>query len=222
MRVNKPVLFFLLILVFSCASETQKEIPQNVPAKGKEHLLLLCNGVKKSYADTVYHHLQNAFGVPVKTLSLPELPVRLHSSIHKDRYRADSILRFLENKYAGQALKVILFTHYDISTTKYSNFAERKIKEPENRYRDWAIFGLGSCLGYTCVVSDRRLWAHKAKETTYLRRVKNIAVHEVGHTFGLPHCPEPECVMNDANETILTIDRSTGMFCEKCKLQLGL
>ena len=126
----------------------------------------------------------------------------------------------MKRTYENRALKVIMLTQHDISTTKYSNFEEKIVKSPEYRYKDWAIFGLGSCPGYCCVVSVKRLWARKAGEKTFLKRAQNIAVHEVGHTFGLPHCPEPKCVMNDANETILTVDRSTGSFCSKCALFL--
>jgi len=43
-----------------------------------------------------------------------------------------------------------------------------------------------------------------------------ISTHEVGHVLGLPHCPTPKCVMNDANESIKTIDKSTGDLCDKC------
>lgn len=211
-------LLMLVFLFLSCETKkTTRTIKHAlVPQAHRQILLVYSNQIPQKYIDTVHLHLQKAFGLEVELKFTPELPNGLQSTVHKDRYRADSILRYLRSTYHGKAMKVLLLTHHDISTTKYSNFQEKKIKQPEHRYKDWAIFGLGSCPGYCCVVSVKRLWARQANEKTFLNRLKNISVHELGHTFGLPHCPVPHCVMNDANETIRTVDQSTGTFCTKC------
>jgi len=218
-------LFYLVcfsILFFSCNSETArpKTASKFIPPLEKRVLLVYSPHIAQKHIDTVCSHLEKAFNLDVELKKSPNLPKTLMSSIHTDRYRADSILRYLRKTYDGEATKVLLLTHHDISTTKYSNFRERKIKEPELRYKDWAIFGLGSCPGYCCVVSVKRMWARQATEKTFVNRLKNITVHELGHTFGLPHCPVPHCVMNDANETILTVDHSTGTFCASCMQRL--
>jgi archaemetzincin len=211
-------LLLLVFLLFSCETKNPSKTIKHtlVPQAHRQILLVYSNQIPKKYIDTVHLHLQKAFGLEVELNLSPDLPKGLQSTVHQDRYRADSILRYLRSTYRGEAMKVLLLTHHDISTTKYSNFQEKKIKQPEHRYKDWAIFGLGSCPGYCCVVSVKRLWARKANEKTFLNRLKNITVHELGHTFGLPHCPVLHCVMNDANETIKTVDQSTGTFCAKC------
>ena len=43
--------------------------------------------------------------------------------------------------------------------------------------------------------------------------------HELGHNFGLPHCPNKSCIMRDA-EGGNHFDEMTG-FCKKCKLKFA-
>lgn len=217
----------LVMLLASCgAGESTKKTERTyipfIPHEKQKILLVCSDKVAKKYSDTVELHLEKAFGLEVEQVKSAALPKTLLSQVNKDRYRADSILRYMRRTYSGKALKVIMLTHHDISTTKYSDFKHKVIKKPAYRYKDWAIFGLGSCPGECCVVSVKRLWARRGGEKTFLNRLKNISVHEVGHTYGLPHCAELRCVMNDANETILTVDRSTGLFCEKCRSALFL
>jgi len=56
---------------------------------------------------------------------------------------------------------------------------------------------------------------NKATNTKLLERTIKEAVHELGHTFGLKHCREKECVMNfSLNE--YDIDDKTQFFCKEC------
>ena len=47
-----------------------------------------------------------------------------------------------------------------------------------------------------------------------LRAMKE-ALHELGHTFGLVHCPVPSCIMTLAND-IQHVDRKNIEFCGGC------
>ncbi|WP_071884242.1 hypothetical protein [Niastella koreensis] len=47
-----------------------------------------------------------------------------------------------------------------------------------------------------------------------------IVIHELGHNQGLPHCPTKNCIMNDANERIQTVDQSANTYCSVCKGKL--
>jgi archaemetzincin len=53
-------------------------------------------------------------------------------------------------------------------------------------------------------------------------RVATTAVHEIGHTFGLPHCDEHEahCVMLDAEGGIENTDTSSGTLGPGCSTKL--
>lgn len=53
----------------------------------------------------------------------------------------------------------------------------------------------------------------------FQRRVLTEAVHELGHTFGLGHCPHPHCVMYFSN-TLIDTDRKGPKFCSTCRHQI--
>ena len=55
----------------------------------------------------------------------------------------------------------------------------------------------------------------------FFERIKKVCVHELGHNFGLPHCPTITCVMEDAKETIKTIDNEELRLCEKCLAKIS-
>ena len=122
------------------------------------------------------------------------------------RYRADRLLDHLETLAppgAPNTTKILGLTDVGISTTK----------EP---YDDWGIVGLGALDDRSCVISSYRL-RKKAKPAKLRFRVTTTALHEVGHTFGLPHCTEPRCVMLDAEGGITNTDTSSGEFGPACR-----
>jgi archaemetzincin len=52
-------------------------------------------------------------------------------------------------------------------------------------------------------------------------RFRKVVIHEFGHNWGLPHCPDKTCVMTDAVESVKTIDNAKLALCEKCNKRLG-
>lgn len=53
----------------------------------------------------------------------------------------------------------------------------------------------------------------------FFRRVLTEAVHELGHTYGLPHCNNQYCVMFFSN-SLRDTDRKSYEFCPKCRSYL--
>jgi archaemetzincin len=113
----------------------------------------------------------------------------------RNRYRADTLLNYLES-HSPEDHVTIGLTSKDISCTV------------EN-YPDWGIIGYGYCPGGACVVSTYRLSKRNTSEQLF-----KAAIHELGHTQGLGHCPDETCFMRDAegkNTTDEEID-----FCPQC------
>lgn len=128
----------------------------------------------------------------------------------RSRYRADQLLDFLEMDLTldFDCVKIVGLTNKDISFTKGDIY-------------DWGIFGLGSLDGKTCVISTYRLGAGKADAALKIQRLIKVINHEIGHTFGMEHCPVNDCLMQDAQGSIKTVDQESGAFCEACRKQLG-
>ncbi len=145
-------------------------------------------------AKTVY---QKVKAIYPSTFLNPAIAFPKHSFYKpRNRYRADSIISYLRTKAIKEAVLIGL-TNKDISATK-------------NGIKDWGVMGLGYCPGSACVVSTYRLSKNKRSSQFY-----KIAIHELGHTQGLKHCPVNTCFMRDAEGGNPT-DEETG-FCTSCK-----
>ncbi len=114
----------------------------------------------------------------------------------RGRYKADSLLKFLSALARPNEI-VIGLTVKDISTRN-------------GTISDWGVMGLGTSPGNSCVVSTFRLNLTKGKNQLF-----KVAIHELGHTFGLPHCPDPACYMRDAKGGNPTDEEKD--FCVNCK-----
>ncbi len=128
-----------------------------------------------------------------------KLTIQLPQSAYykeRNRYRADSLIIFL-NKQTPKQHVTIGLTSKDISINKNNN-------------KDWGIMGLGFCPGKACIASTYRLSKENKQSQFY-----KVAIHELGHTQGLPHCPIDSCFMQDAEGGNPTNKETC--FCEKCK-----
>lgn len=81
------------------------------------------------------------------------------------------------------------------------------------------VFGLADARGRAAVISVHRLRAGGDARVFHERVVKE-AVHELGHTTGLGHCPDPRCVMHFSN-TLADSDRKAAELCARCRSKRG-
>ena len=164
--------------------------------------------VKAEDVAAVKAGITELYAVSVEVLPEKPLPKSAYYA-PRDRYKADLILEVLEFEAHADITKVIALTASDISTKKDEN-------------PDWGIFGLGRLGGKSCVVSTFRLRAGKANDEQFRQRLVKVVNHELGHTFGLPHCPTAACLMRDAGGKIATVDGETGKPCAACTVQLPM
>jgi archaemetzincin len=52
-------------------------------------------------------------------------------------------------------------------------------------------------------------------------RIQREAIHELGHTLGLQHCPRSFCVMHFSN-SIFEVDKKQSLFCDQCYLNAAV
>ena len=77
------------------------------------------------------------------------------------------------------------------------------------------VFGIAEMAGRAALISLHRL-REAANQMTYRERTLKEAIHELGHSLGLPHCPDPKCVMHFSN-SLSDTDYKSETFCAKCR-----
>ncbi len=82
------------------------------------------------------------------------------------------------------------------------------------------VFGLAQVGGRVALVSLARLrqeyYGLPANPDVVRTRLVKEVLHELGHTFGLVHCPDVRCVMSVAN-TVQHVDQKSSEFCGGCR-----
>lgn len=185
------ILLFLL-LIFSC-SEKQK-LGEKKEKTAVTILIQPFRDIKSESVEKVVTEIKKVYP-NIKVLEAIDFPENTYYK-ERNRYRADSIIKFLNGR-TKDGFVTIGLTSKDISATR-------------GKIKDFGIMGLGYRPGKACVASMFRLSKENTDEQFY-----KIAIHELGHTQGLPHCPEKMCFMRDAEGKNPTNEETD--FCKKCK-----
>jgi archaemetzincin len=124
----------------------------------------------------------------------------------RKRYISDSLLGFLNKRGRTDEEFIAGITTKDISTQK-------------GNIRNYGIMGQGLCPGNVCIISTHRLARTKEQYAHINARLLKVVIHELGHNFGLPHCPNQSCIMVDAEgKDKLPQEKD---LCPKCRSYLS-
>lgn len=189
------VIIWSILSIFAC---THKKSEINHLSKSEENKVTIIiqpfDEFSKNETNTIASELKKVYSKIIINKNIP-FPSNSINPTGK-RYLADSLIKFL-SKQAPKNTLIIGLTNKDISTQK-------------GEIKDWGVFGLGYCPGKSCVASNYRLKGKNRNDKLF-----KVAIHELGHTQGLPHCPEKTCLMRDAKgKDVLDEEKE---FCNKCK-----
>lgn len=146
--------------------------------------------------------LQAFYPIEVHVLDCEELPKEAYYPPRR-RYRAERLLVYLNQRMPKDGWRILGLTDADISTTK-------------DDVVDWGVMGLGELPGTATVISSYRCRKKARGPAHAMLRLAKVAVHEIGHTLGLDHCPTVGCLMEDAKGKVVTCDRERD-FCPRCR-----
>ena len=206
-----PIVKTLRYLFFGTFAIAFVMFPVQMPARGAEpHQSIAIQPLGKldpRLIESVRKQLVGQYNADVTVCREQNLPKAAYYP-PRGRYRAEKLLSYLKT-IDTKSTKVLGLTTVDISTTK-------------DKYVDWGILGLGEVGGRTCVVSTFRMRGSKqnASNALFRERFAKVVSHELGHTYGLQHCPVKGCLMEDCKGTVKTVDQEHG-FCAKCKEHLS-
>lgn len=200
---------FLFVLA-ACGSDgqgNQSKAPKKVVKKVVKELtvpgtisIYRCSDFPVSKAQRLEKKLKSYFPEVVLKEQVLSLPAK-HYNKERNRYLGTGLFEELSKHRNKDAV---------IGLTNYIIFKPNEISQT------YGIMGVSPVGTYKCVVSSKI--PSSGKEQSDDNFVK-LALHELGHAFGLNHCPDQHCYMVDA-EHKMKFPQTTG-FCESCKTKLN-
>ena len=157
--------------------------------------------------ERVREQVEVAFGMPTSLRTVNGPPADTLDPRREQR-SSTKILRWILERVPSGPLRVVGVTDADLFIPVLT-----------------FVFGEAQLGGRAAVVSTARLketYDHRPAPPGLLAsRLLKECLHELGHTFGLVHCPDVGCVMSRSN-SILDVDRKRAGFCRDCRQRLRI
>lgn len=199
------LLIISCLLLLSCKTKrAENAAPANktgTQATNHSVALLPFKGIDSTVVLEIRKGIASRLQVEVTVLKEVALPASAFY-VPRQRYVADSLLAFLRRHKHDRYEKIIGITSKDIATRK-------------GEHPNFGVMGLGNCPGPACVISSFRVGKGMRSRKHFLDRMVVLALHELGHTYSLPHCPDTACLMKDAEGKMNLDDGQT--YCQSCR-----
>lgn len=194
------ILFFAGISFQNVSRAEQLEMKNNI-------YLVPVGKIEGWVLEALQEHLEKEFKCKVEVSEGMEIPREAYNR-RRNQYRSTNILKKIHSFLkAAQKEKVLAICNEDL----YVNGLNY-------------VFGQAELRGRYAIISLARLhqsfYRLPEEKTLFLERAIKEAVHELGHVYGLRHCPNPECVMHFSN-SLADTDRKSSSFCRNCQAILG-
>ncbi len=170
---------------------------------------------KKNIFDPLTSHLASIFHASITIITDPPQLDSFRASFneHRKQLNSDKLLRWLETSIVNH------IKSYDGGKTIILGICDFDAYSSGLNF----VFGQASLGGGVAVIYLPRLrqefYGLGANTSIFIERVLKEATHELGHAFGLGHCPKQSCVMYFSN-SIVDTDRKAKDFCNMCSNKL--
>ncbi|MBW2352424.1 MAG: Zn-dependent protease [Deltaproteobacteria bacterium] len=149
--------------------------------------------------------VESVFGFRSETIPLLE-SIDFALDPVRRQYHSTPILEKLSDAAPVQAVKVLCLVQEDLFIPILTH-----------------VYGEAQLGGRACMVSTHRLGEGLPStglgRVAYEERIVKEAIHELGHTFNLRHCPDAACIMHYCH-TVQDVDRKTKDLCRYCTVLL--
>lgn len=171
-----------------------------------ENITLISFGYfEKGLLEMVVNDVEREFSLPVKIqdgyLDLSEF----YDSARR-QYDGNKLIKEIDFRFASDTVKILGIFNVDLFI-------------PILTY----IFGQAFLNGRAGIASIYRLnnerYGIKADNKIFVDRIRKEVIHELGHTFGLIHCKNPDCVMRSSTY-VEDIDQKSHQLCNHCRSNL--
>ncbi len=196
----------MLFLFLCCRDTAVKKNHQAEISKTPLVLLQPLQPFDKSFLSFLKDSIEKFYPVRILIANQKLFPINCYYK-PRNRYRADSTIGWLKSIKPDSVRLIVGITDTDISTTK-------------GTINDYGVMGLGFHPGNACIVSTYRIKKSATSKQNLQQRIFKVVVHEMGHNFGLPHCPDQHCIMADA-EGKMKLDDERDL-CIACRKKLKL
>lgn len=158
--------------------------------------------VEEGVLQEVKDNVGGIFGVPARIKKVEERPSDAFDPT-RGQYSSTKILRWVLRDVPKDAKRVMAITDCDLYIPVLT-----------------FVFGEAQLGGKGAIVSTARLRldlnGFPCPSRLCRARLLKECVHELGHTFGLSHCPSFRCVMSRSN-SVLDVDAKSGNLCRDCQ-----
>jgi len=172
---------------------------------GRGICLVPVGEVEQSLLAELAKQLENVFGRGCQVGQALPHPWSAYD-LERDQYRAQMVLDVISGLRSIPAERLLGVVDVDLYTPGL-NF----------------VLGLATMGGREAVIGLARLrqsfYSLAEDPSLFRHRTLKEAVHELGHTYGLRHCLDPDCVMYFSN-SLLDTDQKSHRLCVCCATDL--
>jgi archaemetzincin len=171
-----------------------------------ENITLISFGYfEKGLLEMVVNDVEREFSLPVK-IQDGHLDLSEFYDSARRQYDGNKLIKEIDFRFASDTVKILGIFNVDLFI-------------PILTY----IFGQAFLNGRAGIASVYRLnnerYGIKADVKIFVDRIRKEVIHELGHTFGLIHCKNPDCVMRSSTY-VEDIDQKSHHLCNQCRLNL--
>lgn len=168
----------------------------------KNITLILFGNFEKRFLEKIINDVEREFQLTAMIRN-GHLDLSEYYDPSRRQYNGNMLLKTVDNGFAMDESKILGLFNVDLFIPIFT-----------------FIFGQAFLNGRSGIASIYRLsnerYGLKPDENILIDRLRKEVIHELGHTFGLIHCHNQECVMRSSTY-VEDIDQKKHFLCHKCK-----